>query len=52
MELEKIREFVREYPWILAITIPGLAYILYWIRMKIHLKAKHKKDQETWSHSG
>jgi hypothetical protein len=34
--LQEIREFVWEYPWILAITIPGLAYLLYWIWIKIH----------------
>ncbi|MFX0199031.1 MAG: hypothetical protein ACFFCW_23155, partial [Candidatus Hodarchaeota archaeon] len=34
--LQEIREFVWEHPWILAITIPGLAYLLYWIWTKVH----------------
>jgi len=34
--LQEIREFIWKHPWILAITIPALAYILYWIWMKIH----------------
>jgi hypothetical protein len=34
--LQTIREFVWEHPWILAITIPGLAYLLYWIWTKVH----------------
>jgi hypothetical protein len=34
--LQEIREFVWEHPWILAITVPALAYLLYWIWMKIH----------------
>ena len=34
--LQEIREFVWEHPWILAITIPALAYVLYWIWIKVH----------------
>jgi len=45
--LQKIREFIWEHPWILAITIPGLAYVLYWIRMKIHPMAGNRKDAKT-----
>jgi hypothetical protein len=34
--LQTVRDFVWGHPWILAITVPGLAYVLYWIWMKIH----------------
>jgi hypothetical protein len=44
--LQKIRELVWEHPWILAITIPGLAYVFYWIWMKIHPTARNGKDAE------
>jgi hypothetical protein len=43
--LQEIREFVWEHPWILAITIPGLAYMLYWIWMKIHPKEERKTNK-------
>jgi hypothetical protein len=43
--LQEIREFVWDHPWILAITIPGLAYLLYWIWTKVHPTEKnHKGD--------
>jgi hypothetical protein len=50
--LQGIRALLWQHLWMLLITVPGLASVLYWILTKVRVKPDNKSEEDFWSRRG